>query len=64
MTELPPLRTIGQPARRTDAHDKVTGRSVYSVDIDLPGMLHAKVMRGWCPSTPAPPARCPVFMPC
>ena len=28
-----------------DAVDKVTGRAVYTSDLDLPGMLHAKVLR-------------------
>lgn len=30
---------------RLDATAKVTGRAVYTVDIDRPGMLHAKVLR-------------------
>ena len=35
MTELP-LRTVGQPARRTDAEDKVSGNAVYTADVSLP----------------------------
>ena len=45
MTDLPPLRTVGRPDRRTDAGEKVSGHAVYTVDIDLPGMLHARVLR-------------------
>lgn len=45
MTELPPLRTVGADARRTDADEKVAGKAVYTVDVTLPGMLHAKVLR-------------------
>ena len=44
MTELP-MRTIGRTDRRVDAGEKVSGRAVYTTDIDLPGMLHAKVLR-------------------
>lgn len=39
------LQTIGQSLPRVDARDKVTGRAQYSSDIELPGMLHAKVLR-------------------
>ena len=45
MTDLPPLRNIGRPDRRIDAEEKVSGTAVYTVDIDLPGMLHARVLR-------------------
>jgi CO/xanthine dehydrogenase Mo-binding subunit len=31
-----------------DALDKVTGRAQYSSDIELPGMLHVKVLRSAC----------------
>lgn len=30
---------------RVDAHQKVTGTADYTVDVELPGMLHAKVLR-------------------
>ena len=40
-----PLASIGRDVERSDAKDKTTGRAVYTVDIDLPGMLHAKVLR-------------------
>ncbi|MFH1993980.1 MAG: aldehyde oxidoreductase, partial [Pseudomonadota bacterium] len=43
---------IGKSIPRLDALDKVTGRAVYSVDVDLPGMLHGAVLR-----SPHPHAR-------
>ena len=52
MTDLPPLRTVGRPDRRTDAGEKVSGQAVYTVDIDLPGMLHARVAAQ--PARPCP----------
>lgn len=41
----PDLKIVGAPLPRVDARDKVTGAAVYTVDVDLPGMLHAKVLR-------------------
>ena len=41
----PALQVVGTSAPRKDALEKVTGRAVYSTDIVLPGMLHAKVLR-------------------
>jgi CO/xanthine dehydrogenase Mo-binding subunit len=38
-------RTIGSGGPRVDAAEKVTGRAIYSTDIDRPGMLHAKILR-------------------
>lgn len=38
---------IGTDARNVAAHDIVTGKPVFSLDIDVPGMLHAAVKR--CP---------------
>jgi CO/xanthine dehydrogenase Mo-binding subunit len=45
-------RYVGKSIPRLDALDKVTGRAVYSVDMDLPGMLHGAVLR-----SPYPHAR-------
>ena len=45
-------RYIGKSIPRLDALDKVTGRAVYSVDVDLPGMLHGAILR-----SPYPHAR-------
>ena len=36
---------IGQSIVRPDAHDKVTGGRGYPVNVSLPGMLHAKLLR-------------------
>jgi carbon-monoxide dehydrogenase large subunit len=43
---------VGRPVPRVDALDKVTGSAVYAVDVELPGMLHAAVLR-----SPRPHAR-------
>ena len=40
-------RWSGRSIDRRDAVEKVTGQAVYSSDMSLPGMLHAKVLR--CP---------------
>ena len=40
---------VGQP--RVDGPAKVTGAAVYTADIELPGMLYARVLR----SPPAVP---------
>lgn len=37
---------IGQPTPRIENEDKVTGEALYSVDVQLPGMLHARVRHG------------------
>ncbi|MFK0039419.1 xanthine dehydrogenase family protein molybdopterin-binding subunit [Paenarthrobacter sp. NPDC090517] len=36
---------VGRDRPRLDSTAKVTGRAVYTVDIEKPGMLHAKVLR-------------------
>jgi len=43
---------VGKPVPRLDALEKVTGRAIYSVDVDLPGMLHGAILR-----SPRPHAR-------
>jgi xanthine dehydrogenase YagR molybdenum-binding subunit len=45
---LPPndkLRFIGQPVPRINGRAKVTGSATYTVDVKLPGMLHARLLR-------------------
>ena len=37
--------TIGKRPLRSDGYDRITGRAVYTADIQLTGMLHAKVLR-------------------
>lgn len=38
-------RVIGTSPVRHDGVDKVTGRAVYGADVQLPGLLHGKVLR-------------------
>src|SRR6266481_3048550 len=40
---------IGRPARRLDLPDKVRGKPLFGIDVQLPGMAHAAI------------AQCPVF---
>jgi CO/xanthine dehydrogenase Mo-binding subunit len=49
---LTPLKTVGHPAQRIDAVKRVTGAATYTGDIQLPGMLYARVLR-----SPHPHAR-------
>src|SRR5437867_9662710 len=46
------LRIVGQPCRRVEGDEKVTGRARYAYDVRLPGMLFARVLR-----SPHPHAR-------
>ncbi len=46
------LEAIGRSPIRLDAREKVTGRTLYAVDMKRAGMLHAKVLR-----SPHPHAR-------
>ncbi|HEY6911962.1 MAG TPA: molybdopterin-dependent oxidoreductase, partial [Myxococcales bacterium] len=39
------LRVVGQRVPRIDGPEKVTGRARYAFDVQLPGMLHAAVVR-------------------
>ena len=36
---------VGQPIKRIDAYEKVTGKARYVGDMKLPGMLYAKIFR-------------------
>ena len=36
---------IGTRMRRIEGLDKATGRAVYTDDVQLPGMLHGKILR-------------------
>ena len=40
-----PLAVVGSDVPRKDAIDKVSGQAEYTVDVSLPDMLHAKVLR-------------------
>ncbi len=38
-------KVIGRAEPRVDAKEKVTGKAIYTVDIELPGMAHGRVLR-------------------
>jgi CO/xanthine dehydrogenase Mo-binding subunit len=40
-----PLTVVGRPAVRKDAHERARGEARYTADIQLPGMLHAALLR-------------------
>lgn len=46
------LKTVGHATTRIDAVERVTGRGKYTADVQLPGMLYARVLR-----SPHPHAR-------
>ena len=39
------FKTVGGRPIRHDGYDKVTGKALYGADMNLPGMLHGKVLR-------------------
>ena len=39
------FRQVGKPLTRTDAPGKVTGRTPYAGDYEMPGMLHMRAVR-------------------
>jgi len=45
MSKAQALKVVGHPEPRLDGVDKVTGKALYTVDIELPGMAHGKVLR-------------------
>jgi xanthine dehydrogenase molybdenum-binding subunit len=47
-----PMKVVGHATPRIDAGERVTGRAKYTNDVQLPGMLYAKVLR-----SPHPHAR-------
>jgi len=40
---------IGKGIKRVDSLEKVTGRALYSFDVELPGMLYGKILRSTVP---------------
>ena len=40
-----PLAVVGRPATRKSGHERVRGEARYTADLQLPGMLHAAVLR-------------------
>lgn len=51
-TALSPLATVGHGQPRIDALQRVTGKAAYTNDVQLPGMLFARILR-----SPHPHAR-------
>ncbi|MCI0800075.1 MAG: xanthine dehydrogenase family protein molybdopterin-binding subunit [Chloroflexi bacterium] len=43
------MTTVGQSVPRIDGIDKVTGRAAYVGDLEVPGMVHGKVLRSPLP---------------
>ena len=39
------LRVVGSSLPRVDGEEKVTGKALYTVDIELPGMVYGKILR-------------------
>ena len=39
------LKVVGTNAHRVDAIEKVSGKAIYTSDIQLPGMAHARILR-------------------
>ena len=47
-----PMNTVGHNFPRIDAYERVTGKATYTGDVQLPGMLYARLLR-----SPHPHAR-------
>jgi CO/xanthine dehydrogenase Mo-binding subunit len=45
MKKAPTMKTVGNSTRRVDGEAKVTGKAVYTVDLELPRMAYGKVLR-------------------
>ena len=45
MTATPVFNVIGTRPVRPDGVDKVTGRAVYGADVQMPGLIHGKILR-------------------
>jgi xanthine dehydrogenase YagR molybdenum-binding subunit len=56
--EAPPLAPnaklawVGRSVPRIDGRAKVTGTARFTVDVNLPGMLHARLLRSFPPCAP------------
>jgi xanthine dehydrogenase YagR molybdenum-binding subunit len=40
-----PREIVGQPAARQDGHQRARGQAIYTADVQLPGLVHAAVLR-------------------
>ncbi|HEY7168723.1 MAG TPA: xanthine dehydrogenase family protein molybdopterin-binding subunit [Candidatus Binatia bacterium] len=45
MKETQTYSVVGKPQRRVDGEEKVTGKALYTVDLHIPRMAHAKLLR-------------------
>ena len=45
MKKAQSYKVVGKPKARVDGVEKVTGKAVYTVDIELPGMAYGKILR-------------------
>jgi hypothetical protein len=50
MAEAVEYKQIGTTPVRPDGFDKVTGRAQFGADVNLPNMIHGKVLRWQCPA--------------
>ncbi len=39
------LKSVGKPTQRIDGPERVTGKAMYTFDVQLPGMLYGKILR-------------------
>ena len=64
-----PADRIGRSGARKDASPKLRGQAEFAGDINVPQMVHGKVLRAELPrtdrrSTPRPPNGCRAWSPC
>lgn len=45
MKQSQAYNVIGRPEIRVDGREKATGKAIYTVDVELPGMAHGKILR-------------------
>jgi CO/xanthine dehydrogenase Mo-binding subunit len=45
MKKAADYKVVGHAETRSDGAEKVTGKALYTVDVELPGMAHGKVLR-------------------
>ena len=45
MKKATDYRVVGKPEPRSDGVEKVNGKALYTVDVQLPGMAHGKILR-------------------
>src|SRR2546428_14051041 len=45
MGKEPVLKVVGKAEPRLDGEEKVTGKALYTIDVDLAGMAYGKILR-------------------